>query len=136
MALHHTARGRAVEVEREKRREKVSDARFSIFANVWQNGPVFAKHWQIQKVGRAVPGEPFAKHWQNHAKFAKHWHSASAEASARSLPRIRGSRLEIREHPSSKGLGLPLISWQNAFARGGGTFYPSAPFPCSPFPAS
>jgi hypothetical protein len=46
------------------------------FANVWQNSLIFAKHWQIPKVWRAVSGEPFAKHWQNHPQFAKHWQIA------------------------------------------------------------
>jgi hypothetical protein len=52
-------------------------AHFLHFANVRQNGAEFAKHWQIRKVGRAVPGEPFAKHWQNRMKFAEHWQNGS-----------------------------------------------------------
>jgi hypothetical protein len=61
----------------------------------------------------------FANVWQNERKFAKHCHFAAAEASARSLPSVRWSRLKIRERPSSKGLGLPLILWQIHWPRAG-----------------
>ncbi|MBQ7252742.1 MAG: hypothetical protein IJS32_09110 [Kiritimatiellae bacterium] len=55
---------------------RVAEIRRAIFdfANVWQKSGKFANPWQIQKVGRAVPGEPFAKHRQIHPE---------AEAAAR-----------------------------------------------------